>query len=200
MKSTKFSKNIWHDHYSQKAQKEGYPARSVYKLQEIQKKFKILRKRDHILDLGCAPGSWLIYAANLTGLKGSIMGIDLKSLKIKLPANARFIQDDIFNLSLATKELLSRKFDVVLSDMAPFSSGNQFTDGVRSFQLCIEALALSEKVLKPGGHFICKIFQGEDFKLFSDMIKEQFKQVHIFKPKSSRKASREIFTIGKNRR
>lgn len=200
MKSTKFSKNIWHDHYSQKAQKEGYPARSVYKLQEIQKKFKILRKRDHILDLGCAPGSWLIYAANLTGLKGSIMGIDLKSLKIKLPANARFIQDDIFNLSLATKELLSRKFDVLLSDMAPFSSGNQFTDGVRSFQLCIEALALSEKVLKPGGHFICKIFQGEDFKLFSDMIKEQFKQVHIFKPKSSRKASREIFTIGKNRR
>ncbi len=200
MKSTKFSKNLWHDHYSQKAQKEGYPARSVYKLQEIQKKFKILSKNDHILDLGCAPGSWLIYAASLTGLKGEVVGIDLKSLKIKLPAKARFIQGDIFDLPLEAKELLNRKFDVVLSDMAPFSSGNQFTDGVRSFQLCTEALALSEKVLKPGGHFICKIFQGEDFKLFSDMIKEQFKQLHIFKPKSSRKASREIFTIGKNRR
>lgn len=189
-------RNTWQDHYTRKAQKEKYPARSVYKLQEIQKKYRLIRRGDRVLDLGCAPGSWLVYAADLTGESGSVVGIDLKPVSIQLPAHVTVYKGDV----LAPGEMLTRKigrqFHAVISDMAPSTTGNKDVDAARSFDLCEAALALSQAVLVPNGSFICKIFQGELFQEFSDRVKACFKRQHIFKPQSSRKASKEIFIIG----
>ena len=194
------SKNKWRDHYSRRAQKEHYAARSVYKLAEIQKKHRLIKKRDHVLDLGCAPGSWLQFAAEQTGDQGRVLGVDLKPVTIKLPGHVQVVCGDINDLFEDPDQPLGTDFSVVLSDMAPATTGNKHADAVRSFVLCETALAVAEKVLRPGGHFVCKIFQGEDFKAFCDNVKKQFGKMHIFKPQSSRKGSKEIFVIGLNRK
>jgi 23S rRNA (uridine2552-2'-O)-methyltransferase len=189
--------NKWQDHYSRRAKKDRYPARSVYKLEEIQKKYKLLRKDDKILDLGCSPGSWLLYAANLVGSGGLVVGIDLKPAAIELPAHAKTVVADVFTLNATNPELMGIDFDVVLSDMAPSTTGNKMVDAARSAALCEAALSIAESVLRPGGSFVCKIFQGQDFSQFSDLIRKKFTNQHILKPRSSRKASKEIFVIGR---
>jgi 23S rRNA (uridine2552-2'-O)-methyltransferase len=191
-------KQRWTDHYSARAKKERYPARSVYKLKEAQKKYRLIRKGDQVLDLGCSPGSWLLYAAELTGKHGKVFGIDLKPIKIQIPSQARTLEVDILTIDepWIEKEGLPDRFNVVLSDMAPATTGNKALDAARSFQLCQAALNIAEMVLKPGGTFMCKIFQGGEFKEFSDIVKSQFKRHKIFKPLSSRKESKEIFIIG----
>lgn len=194
------SKNKWRDHYSRRAQKEHYAARSVYKLAEIQKKHRLIKKRDHVLDLGCAPGSWLQFAAGQTGDRGRVVGVDLKPVTIQLPGHVQVFAGDINDLFEDPDQPLGVGFSVVLSDMAPATTGNKHADAVRSFVLCETALAVAEKVLRPGGHFVCKIFQGEDFKAFCDRVKTRFGEMHIFKPQSSRKGSKEIFVIGLNRK
>jgi len=188
----------WTDHYSERAKKERYPARSVFKLKEAQKKFRLIKKDDRVLDLGCSPGSWLLYAAELVGKRGRVVGIDLKEIRIKLPPQAKTLTADIMTIDRAwfDEQKLGDRFNVVLSDMAPATSGNKGLDAARSFQLCQAALNIAEMVLKPGGSFICKIFQGEEFKEFSDIVKNRFKRHKIFKPQSSRKESKEIFVIG----
>lgn len=195
----KRSKNRWQDHYSRRAQKEHYAARSVYKLAEIQKKHGLIQKGDAVLDLGCAPGSWLQFAAQQTGRHGRVVGVDLKPVTIQLPGHVETITGDIDHLDCRDARL-GGSFQVVLSDMAPATTGHKHADAVRSYVLCETALAVAGKVLKPGGHFVCKIFQGEDFKSFCDMVKAQFSRMHIFKPQSSRKGSREIFVIGLDRK
>ncbi len=189
-------KDQWQDHYTRRAKKENYPARSVYKLDEIQKKHRIIAKGDRILDLGCSPGSWLLFAAEQTGSSGRVVGVDLKPVKERLPGNVKTIVGDIYELGQNPGALLGDEFEVVLSDMAPQTTGHKFSDAVRSFELCRAALAVAEALLKPGGHFVCKIFQSEDFKAFCDDVKTRFDRMQIFKPQSSRKASREIFVIG----
>ena len=188
--------NSWEDHYSRQAKKEGFPARSIYKIQEIQRKYHMIRKGGRILDLGCHPGSWLKFAAGLTGDRGHVIGIDLKPVSIKLPANVRTIIGDImrFDEDLATS--VGSGFNVVLSDMAPNTTGNRETDAARSFHLCMRALTIAQTRLLPGGSFVCKIFQGGDFKIFSESVKSNFHQCKVFKPSASRKASRELFIIG----
>ncbi len=188
----------WTDHYTERAKKERYPARSVFKLKEAQKKFRLIKKGDRVLDLGCSPGSWLLYAAELTGRRGRVLGIDLKAIPIKLPPQTETLTADILTIDRAwlNKQELGNRFDVVLSDMAPATTGNKGLDAARSFQLCQAALGIAEMVLKPGGSFICKIFQGEEFKEFSDMVRNRFKRNKIFKPLSSRKESKEIFVVG----
>ena len=192
----KRSKNRWQDHYARKAQKENYAARSIYKLEEIQKKHGLIKKGDRVLDLGCAPGSWLQFAAQQTGPRGRVVGVDLTPVTIALPSHVQVITGDIFNLGPEAARTLGDAFQVVLSDMAPSTTGHKFSDAVRSCELCRSALAVAEAVLLPGGRFVCKIFQGEDFKAFCDEVKTRFDRMHIFKPQSSRKASREIFIIG----
>ncbi|RLC26928.1 MAG: RlmE family RNA methyltransferase [Deltaproteobacteria bacterium] len=193
----KTSKNKgWKDHYSTLAKKENFPARSVYKLKEIQQKYNLIKKGDRVLDLGCSPGSWLIYAAELTGKKGRVIGVDLKPLSVKIPSNARIYTKDILSIDDEFYELTGKGFNVILSDMAPATTGNKSVDAARSFNLCEAALSIAQKTLMPGGSFVCKIFQGEDFKKFSDLVKAGFKKSRIFKPKSSRKASKEIYIIG----
>lgn len=196
MKRKPSKRNTWQDHYSRKAQKEKYPARSVYKLQEIQKKYRLIRKGDRVLDLGCAPGSWLVYAAALTGPGGRVMGVDLKPLSIQLPAHVRVYQGDLQAPGVVLMDKLGQRYNTVISDMAPNTTGNKNVDAARSFDLCEVALTLSQQVLVPNGSFVCKIFQGELFQDFSDRVKTHFKRQHIFKPQSSRKASKEIFIIG----
>ena len=186
----------WKDHYSTQAKKENFPARSVYKLKEIHQKYNLIKKGVRVLDLGCSPGSWLIYAAELTGKKGRVIGVDLKPLSVKIPSNSRVYTADILSIGDEFYELTGKDFNVILSDMAPATTGNKSVDAARSFNLCEAALIIAQKALMPGGSFVCKIFQGEDFNKFSDLVKADFKKSRIFKPQSSRKASKEIYIIG----
>jgi len=188
--------NPWQDHYTRQAQKEHYPARSVFKLAEIQKKHRIIARGDRVLDLGCAPGSWLLFAAQQTGPSGTLVGVDRTPVTQPMPAHVRTVVGDVHELGPSADTLLGAGFQVVLSDMAPATTGDKGGDAARSFQLCEAALAVADALLLTGGHFVCKIFQGEDFKLFCDQVKMRFDRMDIFKPQSSRKASREIFIIG----
>jgi 23S rRNA (uridine2552-2'-O)-methyltransferase len=198
MKRTAASKkNQWQDHYTRRAKKEHYPARSVYKLQEIQQKHQLIQKGFKVLDLGCAPGSWLLYAAKITGGRGRVVGVDLKPVRGQFPAHVEIITADVSTLDL---DSLGADFNVVLSDMAPATTGHKDMDAARSYNLCESALGIAHSVLRPGGSFVCKIFQGADFKSFSDIVKAGFNELKIFKPRSSRKASREIFVIGKGKK
>lgn len=184
------------DHYTQKAKKENYPARSVYKLQEIQQKFTLIKKGDKVLDLGCSPGSWLIYAAEVVGPKGNVFGIDLKAVEAGLPSNAKAFEGDILNLDEKTAGAIGEGFNLVLSDMAPATTGMKDVDAIRSFELCSMALNFAVERLAPGGSFVCKIFQGAAFNEFTGLVKSVFNKHKIFKPESCRKQSREIFIIG----
>ncbi|HUV49928.1 MAG TPA: RlmE family RNA methyltransferase [Anaerolineae bacterium] len=205
MQNSKSKHNKWEDHYSQQAKKEQFPARSVYKLKEIQQKYKIIKKGDRILDLGCFPGSWLLYAADLAGEKGEIVGIDLKPLSksvlLKLPANTRTYVGDMLSVDGKDEKdeklkAVGKDFNIVMSDMAPDTTGNKNVDAARSFNLCQAALRIAKDLLVDGGSFICKIFQGEDFKEFIDSVKLNFNKHKIFKPQSSKKSSKEIYIIG----
>jgi len=190
----------WADHLTHRAKAEHYPARSVYKLMEIQKKFKVLKKGDTVLDLGCAPGSWLLYAAKTVGSAGSAHGIDLKPVEVSLPGNAVAHVGDIFNMDEEIAAPQGKEYDAVLSDMAPATTGRKDIDALRSQALCEAALGKAGELLCRGGHFVCKIFQGGEFKSFEKEVQRHFKQHKIFKPESCRKSSKEIYIIGLNKK
>ncbi len=189
----------WEDHYTRLARQEHYPARSVYKLQEIQKRFAVMRPGDRVLDLGCAPGSWLVYAAKITGPAGRVVGIDRLPVTVRLPDRAVVHTADVFELVQDPLKFFGHQFDVVLSDMAPATTGSRGVDAARSFELCQTALTIAQRVLAPGGAFVCKIFQGEDFKQFTGAVASSFRECRSFKPQSTRKGSKEIYLIGKGR-
>jgi 23S rRNA (uridine2552-2'-O)-methyltransferase len=195
MKPPATKRNRWDDHYTERARKEKYPARSVFKLQEIQRKFHVIKKGHHVLDCGCAPGSWLLYSSQLTGPGGKVVGVDLQPVSIHVPKNAVVHTGDALSPDEALLKAIGNGYHVVLSDMAPSTSGQKITDAARSHALCRAALTLSVRVLVPGGNFVSKIFQGEDFQPYRDEVRTYFDKVKIFKPMSSRKASKEIFII-----
>ncbi|RJQ55876.1 MAG: RlmE family RNA methyltransferase, partial [Desulfobacteraceae bacterium] len=178
----KGNKNVWADHYTRQAQKEHFPARSVYKLKEIQQKYRLIKSGDRVLDLGCSPGSWLLYAAQIVGAEGQVTGIDIEPVNVKLPPHAAVYRGDIFSLDDQLLEAIGEGYDGVLSDMAPSTTGNRIVDAAKSFELSSAALSLAGKRLVPGGFFLCKIFQGPDFETFRNLLKERFKQHKIFKP------------------
>lgn len=200
MHSPRSKKNPWEDHYTQKARKDHFPARSVFKLQEIQKKVNLIQKGTRILDLGCSPGSWLMLAATLTGPAGRVVGIDLKPVTVTLPSHVQVFIADMLALPDDVSDAIGRDFHVVISDMAPSTTGNKSVDGARSFDLCQAALSMAQNRLLPGGSFVCKIFQGQDSEAFIQQIRSFYSRHLIFKPQSSRKASREIYIIGLNKR
>jgi len=183
-----------HEHYTEKARKEGYPARSVYKLKEIDEKFKIFKKGDKVLDLGCSPGSWLLYAANKVGERGKVVGIDIEKVNILLKNNIVFIQKDILALEESD---LNEKYDVVISDLAPATSGVKLIDSGRSFELSEKAFEIAKKFLLPGGNFVCKIFESEDANKFLKEVEKKFKLVKKFRPKAVIKESKEFYIVGK---
>jgi 23S rRNA (uridine2552-2'-O)-methyltransferase len=193
----KNKKNLWADHYTAQAKREKYPARSVYKLKEIQKKYKLIRPKHTVLDLGCAPGSWTLFVSEILGQNGFITGIDLHKVNIQIKSPHCLMTDDIFVVK-DWETLTGAPFDIVLSDMAPNTTGRKDVDALRSFQLCEVALEMAQKYLKSGGHFVCKIFQGEDTKQMINAIKNCFSQCHLFRPRTTRKSSKEIYIIGMN--
>ncbi len=183
------------DHFGHKAKREGYPARSVYKLEEIDKRTKLLKRGQRVLDLGAAPGSWTLYAADRVGRDGKVLGIDLNDARIALPPQATFRALDVFALDFVT-ELGAESFDVVLSDMAPHTSGQRHRDQFRSYELYARALEIARVVLVPGGAFVGKIFQGPELEQARAATREAFATVRTFKPEASRSESFEIFLAG----
>ena len=182
------------DHYFKKARKQGFPARSVYKLEEAQKKYRFLKPGQAVLDLGACPGSWSKYAAGVAGPKGLVVAVDIQKLSV-MADNIHVLQRDVCDLKLSELREISPYFAVVLSDMAPKTTGRKDVDHFRSVALAERALVLARELLKPGGTFFCKVFQGEDFPSFLDDCRESFRSVRVVKPKSSRPESVELFLL-----
>lgn len=184
------------DHFFHKAKKEGYAARSAFKLEEIDKAHKLLNPGQNVLDLGCSPGSWSQYALKKVGSSGAVVGIDLNPVQISKPPNFTFIQADINEYDLSQ---LGLEFSLVLSDMAPKTSGIRITDQSRSFDLCQMALLAAQKFLMPNGHLIMKVFDGPDVDQLLQSCRESFKKVTTSKPDAVRKGSFERYIICLNK-
>jgi 23S rRNA (uridine2552-2'-O)-methyltransferase len=189
----------YRDHYFLKARQERYPARSVYKLKEIDKRFHLFRPGMRVLDLGAAPGSWSLGASERVGPEGRVISADIQPTATPFPDNVRFFQEDIFARTPAFTDLIRTEgpFDVVLSDMAPSTTGHRGTDQARSAALCGEALALAVSCLIKGGSFVVKVFMGPDVKPYTESLRAFFDQTRSFKPVSSRSESMETFVIAR---
>lgn len=186
------------DHYFKKAKQENFAARSVFKLEEIDKKFRLFKPGQTVLDLGASPGSWSQYSSKMVGDRGRVLGVDLSPVTVKLK-NSIFIQADLRDLNL--EEIFKEHgfvppFDLVLSDMAPKTTGIRLTDQARSMELCELALDVARRFLKKDGHFVCKLFHSDDFTKLRDDIKKSFQKFEAVKPDSTRKISKEIFLVG----
>jgi len=188
------------DHYFHKAKRDGYVARSAYKLEEIDKKHRLLRKGNLVLDLGCSPGSWLQYAAGIVGGQGQVLGVDLQTVKLSLPKNVKVLQADIFKMKVKDLEMNGGMVDVILSDMAPKTTGIRNTDAQRSYALNQQVLELSGDLLRPHGTLMVKAFQGAPLEQLRREFSSSFAQVKLCKPKSSRSESVEIFLLGLNKK
>jgi 23S rRNA (uridine2552-2'-O)-methyltransferase len=188
-----------HDRFHQKAKKEGFLARAVFKLEEIDQQFKLFKPGQRVLDLGCAPGSWLQYARSKVGDKGVLVGLDRAPLRGDV-GRARIEVGDV--LTIDPKILLGElpAFDVVLSDMAPDTSGVRSMDQARSEALFERALEIAMQVLAPGGNFVGKLFQGPEFKKLIEDVRSKFDVAKTAKPASSRQISIEQYVIGKGKK
>ena len=203
MKKNKISKN-WvnkqrRDTYVRQSKVDGYRARSAYKLKEIDEKFRIFKGGMSVVDIGAAPGSWSQYAAKVVK-SGKIISIDLKEMENI--ENTLQIQGDFTSVDTQDqiKEYLKKKPDVVMSDMAVNTTGIKNIDSIQTGELCKEAMVFSKDVISEKGFFISKIFMGSTFNEIVALGKKLFKEVKVFKPKSSRKDSKESFIICKNLR
>jgi 23S rRNA (uridine2552-2'-O)-methyltransferase len=187
------------DHFTKEAKAAGYPARSVFKLEEIDRRVRLLRQGMTVLDLGAAPGSWALYAAKKVGGNGRVLAVDLKPLETALPVNATFLLGDAFALD---DERLSAyaPYDVLLSDMAPNTTGNRLGDQTRSFELFMRALEVGGRLVKPGGAFVGKIFMGEDLPQARAAVKKLFAEERLIRPEGTRSVSYEIFVVAGQRR
>ena len=190
-----FSQN---DFFTQKAKQENYPARSVYKLKEIDSKFKIFKKGDLVLDLGAAPGSWLLYIGEQILPNGKVVGVDILDLNTKLPQNSSFIKADVLSTDfLESGALGSASFNVVVSDMAPNTTGLLQVDVANCLELTKKALEIAKKVLVDNGNFVCKIFEGPGVDQFVKETKRYFKMVKKYRPQAVRRGSKELYLIAK---
>lgn len=187
------------DKFAQKAKSQGYRSRAIYKLEEINNKFNLIKTGQNILDLGAAPGSWLQYCAQIVGGKGQVVGVDITPIKNLFPTNIKTIKQDIFNWDELIKKL-NMKFDVILSDAAPATSGISLTDSSRSLDLVEQSLKIANQVLKPRGNFCAKIFMSPEADKFYLRLKKYFYTCHRFKPHASRSNSKEIYFIGLNKK
>lgn len=186
------------DHYYQKAKDENYLARSIYKLEEIDQRFKILKKGDLVVDLGYFPGSWAQYTAPKVGPTGRVVGIDIQPInkKLQLP-NLVLFEKDIFELKSPADLGADRPFDVVLSDMAPKTTGIKTVDQARSLDLIESVFRMLPLLLKPHGNFVIKVFESQDAQTFLKTQKGRFAEFSYLRPKSTRSVSKEFFVIGK---
>ncbi|MGQ0627326.1 MAG: SAM-dependent methyltransferase [Phycisphaerales bacterium] len=191
-----------HDHYFKMAKEEGYAARSAYKLLQINERRRIVRRGMHVLDLGCAPGSWLQVASEAVGQRGCVVGLDLQAVTIPLPAHAIALVGDAFNYPVSDLALAMTRcgiaggdgrFDVLLSDMAPNTTGAG--DHFRSVALCRRVLQVAPELLAPGGSLVMKVFEGSEY---IDLLRETgrvFDEAKGYKPQATREVSTEMFII-----
>ncbi|MFO0675363.1 MAG: RlmE family RNA methyltransferase [Polyangiaceae bacterium] len=187
------------DHFTKAAKLAGYPARSVFKLEEIDRRVRLFRPGQKVVDLGASPGSWSLYVGQKIGKDGRLLAMDLKPCECTFPANTSFILGDA--LSLENEALATyAPYDVVLSDMAPNTTGNRLGDQTRSFELFMRALEVAKALAKPGGAFVGKIFMGEDFPLAKKAVRELFDEERTIRPEGTRSVSYEVFLIGLSRR
>ena len=181
------------DHWTRKAKAEGYAARSVYKLDEICEQIPVISRGSRVVDLGCTPGSWGRYAAQLAGPGGRLVGVDLNPPEgypgIYLPGSVEDITAE------ALRAALDGPADALLSDMAPLTTGDKMGDHLRQIALAEQALALALGVLRPGGAFVVKVFDGSDAPAFSRSVAAHFEKVARKKPKATRPGSVEFFLV-----
>ena len=196
MKKNKISKN-WlakqrKDPYFKESKILGYRSRAVFKLIEMNKKFKFFKKNSLLIDLGSSPGSWAQFAGKEI-TKGKILAVDI--IPMKKIDNVDFINGDFLDKDIFEKIRIyfESKVDIVLSDMASNTSGNKELDAYRTGELCLNAMKLSKKILQDNGVFISKLFMGSVFKDINETAKKSFKKVVIYKPLSSKKESKEIY-------
>ena len=185
------------DRFWQKARKQGLRARSAFKLDEIQRRFHVLRPGGRVLDLGAAPGGWCQIAAREVGPKGYVLGVDLEPIQ-RLPAPAETWVADAFSAKLLVRlrDQGRAPYDAVLSDLAPKTSGVRSADEARSLELAGRALALSREVLKPFGVFVVKVFMGGDFEAFLRQCRQAFEQVRVVRPEASvARGSKEVYLV-----
>ena len=184
---------VWRDAFTRQAKKEGYKARSVWKLKELDKKYQVFKKRDNVVDLGCYPGSWLKYAKQQVGT-GTVIGIDLKTIP-KLKEDVIFLKKDIFDLTQQDIQTHVDHVDVVLSDMAPSTTGIRDVDQNASIDLAQQAFEVAKEL--DASVFVCKYFQGPDSDEFIRELRQYFEKVKSYKPKSSRGKSIEMYVVCK---
>ena len=204
-KRSKTSKKWLDEHFSDRfvlrAQQEGYRSRACYKLLEINKKDHLLKQGMTVIDLGAAPGSWSQIAANLVGHTGKVVALDILEMD-PIPdvdfVHGDFREDAVLEALMATID--GRPVDLVMSDMAPNTSGVKAIDQPRSIYLCELALELALSVLKPGGNMVVKVFHGEGFEEFLRTCRQNFTKVVSRKPEASRNRSREIYLVAQGRR
>jgi 23S rRNA (uridine2552-2'-O)-methyltransferase len=186
------------DHFTRDAKQRGFPARSVVKLEEIDRRVRLLRSGQHVLDLGAAPGSWAMYAASRIGDHGKLLAVDLNPLSAALPPYAVVRVADLRDPDLHDLCMFA-PYDVVLSDMAPKTSGTREADQARSFDLFMRALDIASDLLKAGGSFVGKIFMGPQFPDAKRAVKARFSTERTIRPEATRDCSFEIFLVGLGR-
>jgi 23S rRNA (uridine2552-2'-O)-methyltransferase len=193
------------DHFTRAAKAAGFPARSVFKLEEIDRRVRLLRPGMRVLDLGAAPGSWSMYAAQKVGRQGKVLAVDLEPPSVALPPSVTFLRGDAFALE-ASPELagaalaLYAPYDVVLSDMAPKTTGNRVTDQTRSFELFMRALSVAVSIGAAGGAFVGKIFMSDDLPRARQELRRHYAKERLVRPEGTRAESMELFVVGLDKR
>ncbi|MBU0935123.1 MAG: RlmE family RNA methyltransferase [Spirochaetes bacterium] len=189
------------DFWTLKAKKEGYPARSVYKLEEIDRKFGIIKPGQRVLDIGAAPGSWSLWILKKQAGRGFLSAVDLSPLKIPVnEENMFFVQGDLYDPAVHSQLAQRGPYHTVVSDAAPATSGNRSLDTDRSEAIVEAVLDYAAQLLLPGGNFVCKLFIGGGQRELLDRMKGLFTTARAFKPEACRQESFETFLIGLGRK
>jgi 23S rRNA (uridine2552-2'-O)-methyltransferase len=185
------------DAYYRRAKQEGFAARSVYKLAEMDKRYHLLRSGQRVLDLGAHPGSWLQYVCDKVGSGGLAVGVDIQPLAITLPGWGRFLQADLLDVSVEDLRAFATAYDVVLSDVAPRTTGVVHADVARSNELTARAVELALELLKPGGALLAKVYLGPGVEELIRRVKAAVALGKAYKPEASRTQSKEIYILGR---
>ncbi|HMV67264.1 MAG TPA: RlmE family RNA methyltransferase [Myxococcota bacterium] len=186
------------DRFTRAAKEQGFPARSVFKLSEVQRRHPLLRQGQRVVDLGCFPGSWSQYALQVIGPSGRLVGVDLQAPEL---AGGVFLARSVYEVSAEELiEALGGPADVVLSDMAPNTTGVAFTDHVRQMELARCAVERADAVLAPGGSLFLKVFDGEEVPAFQLDLRRRYAKLDRFRPEAVRRNSREFFLLASGRR
>ena len=187
------------DGYTKRARERGFPARSVFKLEDIDRRARLLRPGMHVLDLGAAPGSWTMYAADRVGPRGACSRSISQPITVALPDNARTVQGDAFEV--ANDDLAAfAPYDVVLSDMAPATTGSRSTDAIRSAALVERAIAVADELARPGSALVAKLFMGGEYDAVRALVRERYATLKTLRPDGVRAHSVEVFLVATGRR